>query len=560
MNFRALFVIVCASFLPFSNSKAQSTNWGVQFSDAIISRYQPTIDNMTHKSWEYSNSIILHGMERIYEKTKNITYLNYIKAYVDLFIGTDGTGVSTYLGQNLDIFHPGLLCLFLYKETGELKYKTAANLLRNYINTYPRTASGGFYHKSNYPNQMWLDGIYMAEPFFAKYGFRMNDATYCNNESTFQPLLLNQHAFDPSKNLIYHGWDESKTATWANTTTGVSPEVWSRALGWYAMALVDILKYIPDDHPMRDSMLHVLNRVALGIKNYQDATTGLWYQVVDKGSQTANWTETSGSGMFVYALKTAADYNWIDTSYRAVARKGWKGLITKIGVYTDGKPSINDFAAAMGIKNSFSEYVTSSLMVDCPTSSGTQHPHGYCAILLASSVMEYTLPKQYRLQIYAGAHGSVSSVTGELYQNENSVVTITATPDAGYKFSNWSGDISGTEASINVTMDAHKHITANFVAISTGNKISSDENNRQFICYPTITHGVFYASWFAEIASSSDIAITDLNGKTISEVKNYKTYPGINDYKFDISNAISGLYLCKLTCNHSFSTKKIIKK
>jgi unsaturated rhamnogalacturonyl hydrolase len=479
MNFKAFFVIVCFSLIPFNNSKAQTTNWGVQFSDAIISRYQPTIDNMTHKDWEYSNSIVLHGMERIYEKTKNITYLNYIKAYVDLFIGTDGTGVSTYMEQNLDVFHPGLLCLFLYNQTGELKYKTAADLLRSYINTYPRTASGGFYHKINYPNQMWLDGIYMAEPFLAKYGFRMNDAIYCNNESTFQTLLLNQHAFNPAKNLLYHGWDESGKASWANTATGVSPEVWSRALGWYAMALVDILKYIPDDHPMRDSMLHVLNRVALGIKNYQDANTGLWYQLVDKGSQTGNWTETSGSGMFVYALKTAADYNWIDTSYRAVARKGWKGLMTKIGTFTDGKPSIKDFAAAMGIRNNFDEYVMNSLIVECPTSAKTQHPHGYCAILLASSAMEYSLPKQYRLQVYADANGSVSTKSPELYQNEGSVITLKAIPNAGYKFNHWSGDLSGTKANPEVLMNSHKHITAHFVSIKTGTNTIDDKNNKK---------------------------------------------------------------------------------
>jgi unsaturated rhamnogalacturonyl hydrolase len=373
MNKKIILFTLMPLLASFLTINAQ-TNYGVQFSDAIISRYQPTINNMTNKGWEYSNSIILHGMERIYEKTKNTSYLNYIKAYIDLYIGSDGTGVSSQLAQNLDVIHPGLLCLFLYKETGELKYKTAANLIRNYLNTYPRTASGGFYHKSTYPNQMWLDGIYMAEPFLAKYGFRMNDATYCNNESTFQPLLLNAHAFDPAKNLLYHGWDESKTATWANTTTGVSPEIWSRAMGWYAMALVDILKYNPDDHPMHDSMMHVLNRIAKGIKTYQDATTGLWYQVVDKGSQTGNWKESSGSGMFVYALKTAVDYGWIDTSYMAVVRKGWTGLKTKIGTYTDGKPSINDFAAAMGIKNNFSQYVTSSLMIDCPVSNGTQHP------------------------------------------------------------------------------------------------------------------------------------------------------------------------------------------
>jgi unsaturated rhamnogalacturonyl hydrolase len=558
MNRKNILFSVFFCFLINSNITSQ-TNWGVKFSDAIISRYQPNINTMTNKGWEYSNSIILHGMERIYEKTKNTAYLNYIKAYIDSYIGTDGTGVSSVLAQNLDVMHPGLLCLFLYKETGELKYKTAADLIRNYINAYPRTTSGGFWHKSNYPNQMWLDGIYMAEPFFAKYGFRMNDATYCNNETTFQSLLLNQHAFDPAKNLLYHGWDESKTATWANATTGVSPEIWSRAMGWYAMALVDIMKYLPDDHAMHDSVLHVINRIATGIKYYQDATTGLWFQVVDKGSQSGNWTETSGSGMFVYALKTAVDYGWIDTSYLAVVRKGWKGLQTKISTYTDGKPAINDFAAAMGIKNNFSSYVSTSLITDCPVSIGTQHPHGYCAILLASSAVEYSIPKQYRLQLYSAGNGSVSATTNELYQNENAVISITATPNQGYAFSHWSGDITGTSPNINVTMNTHKHITANFISTSTGENFETVDSKKSFACFPSVTKGLLNAKWYSKSTHPAEIVITDINGTLLGDFKNIQSVLGTNNYQFDISGYNPGVYMFRLSFENTNFIQKVIK-
>jgi unsaturated rhamnogalacturonyl hydrolase len=560
MNFKLLLFLMLCALSPIRLLKAQTTNWGVQFSDAIITRYQPTINKMTNKGWEYSNSIILHGMERIYEKTKNTAYLNYIKAYIDSYIGTDGTSVSALMEKNLDVFHPGLLCLFLYNETGEIKYKTAAGLIRKYLDTYPRTASKGFWHKSNYANQMWLDGIYMASPFIVKYGFRMNDTAFCNKEATFQPLLLNQHAFDPAKNLLYHGWDESITATWANTTTGVSPEVWSRALGWYAMAMVDILKYIPDDYAMHDSMQHVLKRVALGIKNYQDATTGLWYQVVDKGSESGNWIETSGSGMFVYALKTAVDYGFIDTSYLAVVRKGWKGLQTKIGTHTDGLPNVKDFAAAMGIKNNYSSYVSSSLKVTCPAATGTQHPHGYCAILMASSVMEYDIPKQYRLQIYSDFNGSISTSTNELYQSEGTSVTVTATPNSGYKFSHWSGDASGTNAILTVTMDSHKHIKANFISMATSEKTTVGNNvQTQFTCYPSVTKDYFNAKWITRSIVPVRIALTDMQGKIISDIKNIKTIPGINEYKIQLTDFRPGIYFCRLTSENSIFTKKVIK-
>jgi unsaturated rhamnogalacturonyl hydrolase len=552
-------IIYILAGMCFTIGNGQNTNWGVQFSDAIIFRYQPTIDNMTKKGWEYSNSIVLHGMERIYEKTRNSAYFNYIKAYVDAYIGVDGTGVSAQLEQNLDVFHPGLLCLFLYEETGESKYKTAADLIRTYINSYPRNTSNGFWHKSNYPNQMWLDGIYMAEPFLAKYGYRMNDAEYCNNEATFQTLLLNSHAFDVTKKLLYHGWDESKVASWSNASTGVSPEVWSRALGWYAMALVDILKYIPDDHPMEDSMLHVLNRVAAGIKNYQDASTGLWYQVVDKGSTSGNWIETSGSGMFVYALKTAVDYGWIDTSYMSVVRKGWTGLQTKITTYTDNRPRITEFCAALGIRATYNEYIATSLKVSCPATSGTQHPHGYCAILLASSVMEYKTPKQCRLQVYTGSHGAAFAMTNELYHDFGTEVMIVAKPDAGYVFSHWSGDTTSTSDTLLVRMNSHKHITANFVLI-TGDKPSAKSTNSGLLTFhKTSDPQIYNAAFTMPFASRVDINVYDLYGKPVFTQTNLKAFQGRNDFLLHLDNARPGIYFCSIKFANSFYTKKLLK-
>jgi unsaturated rhamnogalacturonyl hydrolase len=373
---------------------SQSNTWSVKFSDAIISRYKPTINTMTNKGWEYSNSIILHGMEKVYLQTHTAAYINYIKAYVDTYVNSSGT-VSD-LSTTLDKIHPGLLCLFLYEQTGQVKYKIAATNIRNYLlgttsspSQFGKTPDGGYWHKNNgsYNNVMMVDGIYMAHPFLVKYGKLFNDTT-CFNVATFQTLLLASHVM-PNSNLPKHAWDYSKQKTWANSVTGASSEVWSRGTGWFAMALVDILTYLPKTHKDYNAILSLFQRLATGIAATQDPVSGLWFQVVDKGSSSGNYLETTGSGFFIYALKKGVNNGWISSSYLPVIQKAWNGIQTKITTYSDGKPQINKFAPAMGVQNSYSGYVNIK-PVNCPTSSGTQHPHGYAAILFAASAMEFS--------------------------------------------------------------------------------------------------------------------------------------------------------------------------
>jgi unsaturated rhamnogalacturonyl hydrolase len=395
-------LLTCALSVCLSTAQSQTAadTWSVKFSDAIIARYQPTINTMTSKGWEYSNSIVLCGMEKVYAHTSDADYLNYIKAYVDAYV--DGSGNITGMAQNLDKIHPGLLCLFLYEKTGLAKYQTAATYIRNYLmgpsSTYPKTAEGGYYHKNTaaYTNVMMVDGIYMAHPFLAKYGKMFNDNA-CFDTATSQALLLASHVHDNAAHLVKHAFDYAKTNTWASPTTGVSFEVWSRGMGWYVMALVDILKYLPPTHADYNNIKNLMADLAIGIQNTQDPATGLWYQVVDKGGSAGNYLEMSGSAMFVYAIKTAVDSGWINASFLPVAQNGWTGLQTKISTYTDTRPAINDFAPAMGVQNNYAAYVAIT-SVDAPTASGTQHPHGYAALLMAASVMEFplsTLPARF---------------------------------------------------------------------------------------------------------------------------------------------------------------------
>jgi len=356
-----------------------------EFSDAIIERFAD-INDLTNKGWEYNNSIVLIGIEKMYYASNDEKYLNYIKHHVDKYVDADGNIDFDPYEDNLDCLHPGWLLITLYEETGEVKYKLAAQKIRAEFDNQPRNSSGGFWHKKKYPNQMWADGIYMAEPFLIRYGAAFDDMDYCADEVTKQATLLATHAYDSTLNLIKHGWDETKTASWADTETGLSPEVWSRGLGWYCMALVDIFDYLPKDHPKRDRLIEITSGLAKGIAQFQDSESGLWYQVVDKAEKKGNWLESSGSAMFVYFLKKASDNNYIDAgTYLPVAEKGWNGLQAVVTRDSHNQPVINQFVRGMGIKNNYNEYISEEI-VSTPSS---RFPHGYCGILLAASVMEY---------------------------------------------------------------------------------------------------------------------------------------------------------------------------
>ncbi len=178
--------------------------------------------------------------------------------------------------------------------------------MRALYDGFPKNADGGFWHKQTYPNQMWLDSIYMGEPFLAEYGDVVGTCgAFCADTVVLQSSLVATHLQDPTSGLLRHAWDDSTgtKATWADPTTGASSEVWGRALGWYVMSLVDNLPLLPASTNGKSELLAVLQQAMSGIASGQDAATGLWFQVVDKGDRSDNWLETSGSGMFVYALE-----------------------------------------------------------------------------------------------------------------------------------------------------------------------------------------------------------------------------------------------------------------
>lgn len=540
------FVLTCIA-ITILFCTAQATTYAVDFANAIIKRFPNTINDMTDKGWEYSNSTILHGIEKVYEQTKNPEYLEYIQNYVDSFVDDDGNVDFDADQQSLDKVHPGIISLFLYKETGEQKYKKAADRMLSAIQSQPRNASGGFWHKKKYPNQMWGDGIYMAEPFLARYGYRLNEGEFCDTTPTFQTLLLSSHAYVPSTKLVLHGWDETKEASWADQTTGLSPEVWSRGMGWFVMAVVDILKYLPKNHSSYEAMTKLLNDCAAGLKDSQDASTGLWYQVVNKGSEPGNWIETSGSAMFIYGLKRGVDYGFIDKQYLTVAQKGWEGLQTKITSDDDG-PVINEYVGAMGIKDDYETYIE-QVRVSCPPS---KHPHGYCAVLMAASAMEDPAVSKYRLSITVKGKGKVANSSGEIFQDSGVTITLIATPDNGFTFSKWEGDATGTNATKTVVMNAEKEVTALFVDDSpiTFQPPGSLKNGS---IYCSSLQGTTHLSFSVLKKGNMVIELFNSNGTCVSRTSAV-CEAGSNSVGIDTNRLAAGIYFVRSSFDGISST------
>jgi unsaturated rhamnogalacturonyl hydrolase len=332
-------------YLAAYSSHAQDTLWSLKMTETAMSLW-PTGSPF---NWNYEQGLVMKATEEVWNKTLDQKYFTYIQNKVNYFVGNTGR-INTYnLGDyNLDNIASGMALLLIHKNTSINKYKLAADNLRSQLSTQPRTASGGFWHKKVYPDQMWLDGLYMAEPFYARYS-----ALYSQPENfddiAHQFILLEQHVRDSSTGLLYHAWDESKQQLWANPNTGCSPNFWGRAMGWYAMGLVDVLDYMPESHTKRDSLLQILDRLSVAIVAAQDAN-GLWWQVLDKPSSQGNYVEASASCMFVYALAKGSRMGYLDTSFWQKASKGYSAILkTFVSSDAQNKAHLSGTCTATGL-------------------------------------------------------------------------------------------------------------------------------------------------------------------------------------------------------------------
>jgi unsaturated rhamnogalacturonyl hydrolase len=323
----------------------------------------------------------------VWLQTNERKYYEYIKRNIDEFVRPNGD-IRTYRLEeyNLDQINEGKLLFLLYNETGDERYKKAACLLRKQLQTHPRTSEGGFWHKQIYPHQMWLDGIYMASPFYAEFARRFSEPEAYDDVAR-QIVLAGKHTHDPGTGLFYHGWDESRSQQWANPETGCSPSFWGRAMGWYAMAIPDVLDHFPEDHPKRDSLLAIFQDLVRGIVAVQDKASGVWYQVLDQGGREGNYLEASASCMFVYALAKGGRKGYLDRGTLDAARRGHDGILEQfVKVDDSGLVNLTGICSVAGLggepyrDGSFEYYVSEKVIAN--------EYKGLGAFILASVEME----------------------------------------------------------------------------------------------------------------------------------------------------------------------------
>ena len=294
VRYFCLFLLLGFTVPLLLSSNAQELPWSQRMANTTTQRWPDGkfVANDTLWKWNYELGVLLQGMADVWYHTGDATYYKYIKSAVDNLVSSDGS-IPTYRPEDneLDDLALGRTLLLLYGVTQDAKYYKAAKLLRDQLKVHPRTTEGGFWHKQKYPNQMWLDGLYMAGPFYANYAVTFYEPQDFQ-DITKQFVLMARHAHDSKTGLLYHGWNETRQQHWANQSTGASPTFWARGMGWYMMALVDTLPYYQSDG-RRAQLLDILRRLAASITRYQDKETGLWYQVMDKPHTKDNYFESS---------------------------------------------------------------------------------------------------------------------------------------------------------------------------------------------------------------------------------------------------------------------------
>jgi unsaturated rhamnogalacturonyl hydrolase len=324
--------------------------WSQQMAATIMNVWKDSTDPSKPAKWTYDQGVVLKGMEGLWYHTADGKYFRYIQKSVDNLVGKDGD-IKTYKADEyqLDNILGGRILLTLFKVTNDPKYFKAASILRDQLRTQPRTKEGGFWHKKRYPYQMWLDGLYMAEPFYAEWAATFKEDSDFNDIAN-QFIWMEEHARDPKTGLLYHGWDESKEQKWADKQTGNSPHFWARAMGWYGMALVDALPWFPANHPKRGALIKILQRYAAAIKKTQDHDTGLWWDIMNFPSRQGNYLEASASCMFVYTLAKGVRLGYLPESSLPDAVNGYLGILNKFAkTDADGNASLEGTVSVSGL-------------------------------------------------------------------------------------------------------------------------------------------------------------------------------------------------------------------
>lgn len=322
----------------------------VRMANSVMARADSLIHYLDPKTfkWAYDVAFLAQAIDKL--GNLDPSYSKYMEDWVDYFVQPDGSVKDYRIEEyNLDRINPGKNVLTLYKRTGEQKYLIAIGNFIQQMKTHPKTRSGGYWHKKIYPWQMWLDGVYMSSPFLAQYASEFNAPEWFDSIAC-QIKLIHRKTLDRESGLLMHAWDESRTQRWCDPETGKSRHPWSRAIGWYTMAIVDVLDYFPLQHPDRDSLITILGNTCEALLKVRDPKSGLWYQVLDQGGREGNYIEGSGSAMYCYVFAKAANNGYLPDNYHTIAEKTFDNLVKElITVDENGLLTMHNICGGCGL-------------------------------------------------------------------------------------------------------------------------------------------------------------------------------------------------------------------
>ena len=297
--------------------------------------------------WNYIDGCMITALLSMAEITGEGRYFDFAEHFIDHFVAEDGT-ILTYdeSKYNLDDVNEGRVLFTLYEKTQKEKYRKAADVLRGQLLRQPRTVEGNFWHKLIYPNQVWLDGLYMAQPFYALYERHFGSGDF--SDILRQVETVRARMFDEEKGLYYHGYDASRTAFWADPVTGRSRNFWLRSIGWFAVALADLMEIVPAGED-NDRLRKIFVELMAGVRRYADEETGMYWQVVDQCGREGNYLETSGSCMIAYAMLKGARLGVLGKEYAAQGQKTFRGIVEKYLSFTDGNLNLGGICLVAGL-------------------------------------------------------------------------------------------------------------------------------------------------------------------------------------------------------------------
>ena len=326
-------------------------------------------------SWTYTTGLLMQAMDDLSQAVGDPRFAEFAKRTMDSYVAEDGTILTYQADQyNIDHINSGKMLLRLLAKHGDPKYRRAVETLATQLAEHPRTSEGAFWHKQRYPHQLWLDGVYMGMPFLAGVGVLENDDRKIE-EAVREFSIARSHLRDPQTGLYYHAWDEAKQQPWADPETGRSHNVWARGLGWYAMALVDILDVIPHEKTeLRAPLVAIIPELADTLVQTQDST-GVWFQIMDKPGEPGNYREASASAMFTYFLAKAVNRGLLPESFRPATLKAYAGLVTEfVAIHADGSFHLTNICEVGGLgygrDGSYRYYMSERVVADDPKGLG----------------------------------------------------------------------------------------------------------------------------------------------------------------------------------------------